>query len=54
MLIITLSHKLSLRFRWFRPVNAHSAVVADRNHFFAHYSTTLLVKLYMTSFLFDV
>ena len=60
MLFITLSHKLSCVYYllvWAyecSPQMAHPAVVVIQNHFFAHYSTTLLAKLYMTCFLVDM
>jgi len=56
MLIITLSHKLSF-LCYYLLVEAYQCSFGCcclKNHFVARYSTTLLPKLYMTCFLFDV
>jgi len=54
-LIITLSHKLSFCLL-FAGLGLSMLVhcCCLQNHFVARYSTTLLAKLYMTCFLFDV
>jgi len=59
-LFITLFHKLSCvhyllvwAYELLTPDGSHSCCCLQ-NHFFTHYWTTLLAKLYMTCFLFDV